>query len=198
MRQERQRRSKRKRQKEGRLAKHRRLAGEIRENPRVVGPLVRAVLLDVWRARGGGFYGLGYIVAFTYFEIMLLTGELVGSESVGEFALTQVLEYFLRFGLMSFVNVFRALLWPFYILEQYAGTGLVVLIVGYFGFEYLLRPRLDNLFPELAGQKAGSGRDSGNEKGDGSSDGTGGESESKVYKKKDHSDTDDKISDELL
>ena len=45
-----------------------------------------------------------------------------------------------RFSLMAFVNVFLALLWPFFVLEQFGGMGIILLALGYLAFEYGLRP----------------------------------------------------------
>ena len=138
-----------KKPKEGRISRHLRVAGEVRENPRRMLPLLRGALLDVWRSRGGGFYGLGYIVAFIYFEIEMLVGDVVESASMSEFAFGQILEFLFRFGFMSFVNAFRALLWPVYVLQLYEGVGIIVLIGGYAAFEYALKPGVERLFPEL-------------------------------------------------
>jgi len=112
-------------------------------------PLLRGALLDVWRSRGGGFYGLGYIVAFIYFEIDMLVGDVVESANMSEFAFGQLLEFLFRFGFMSFINAFRALLWPFYVLQLYEGVGIIVLIGCYLAFEYALKPGIERMFPEL-------------------------------------------------
>ena len=112
-------------------------------------PLLRGTLLDVWRSRGGGLYGLGYIIAFLYFEVQLLFGDISESAGVAEFALGQFLEYLIRFGFLSFISVFKALLWPFYFLELYGGVGIILLLAGYLGFEHLLKPGVEKMFPEL-------------------------------------------------
>ena len=48
-----------------------------------------------------------------------------------------------RFSLMAFVNVFLALLWPFFVLEQFGGMGIILLALGYLAFEYGLRPLVE-------------------------------------------------------
>ena len=136
-------------QKEGRIARHVRVAREVREEPRRAGTLVREGLLNVWRARGGGFYGLGYLIAFLILEIRMLTGEVGDSAGVVEFVTSQLFEYLLRFAVMSFVNVALAMIWPVYLLQLLGVWGFVVLGGGYLLFEKVLRPHVENWLPEL-------------------------------------------------
>jgi hypothetical protein len=135
--------------KEGRFAGHLRTAREIRAQPSRILSLLRGALLDVWRSRGGGLYGLGYIVAFIYFEADMLFGDISESAGIAEFALGQFFEYLIRFGFLSFIIAFKALLWPFYFLELYGGVGIILLVAGYLGFEHLLKPSVEKVFPEL-------------------------------------------------
>ena len=114
-----------------------------------LGGLLRSTLLDIWQSRGGGLYGLGYLVAFGYFQVNLFLEDLMESASVSEFALGQLLEYLIRFGFLSFINAFQALLWPVYILQYFEGVGILLLAVAYFGFEYALKPFIERQFPEL-------------------------------------------------
>lgn len=136
-------------EKEGRVARHVRVAREVREEPRRAGALVREGLLNVWRARGGGFYGLGYLIAFLILEIGVLAGEAGESAGVVEFVTGQFFEYLLRFAVMSFVNVGLALIWPVYILKLLGVWGFVVLGGGYLLFERVLRPYVETWLPEL-------------------------------------------------
>ena len=112
--------------------------------------MARGGLLRMWASRGGGFYGLGYVLVFVYFEIDLLLEDLVESETAAGFALGQLLERLLRFGLLSFLNAFQALLWPFYVLQYLGGAGIVLLVGAYFAFERVLKPIAGGWFPELA------------------------------------------------
>jgi hypothetical protein len=135
--------------KEGRIARHVRVAREVREEPRRVGTLVRQGLLNVWRARGGGFYGLGYLIAFLALEIGVLAGEAGESVGVVEFVTGQIFEYLLRFAVMSFVNVALAMIWPVYVVQLLGVWGYVVLGGGYLLFEKVLRPYVETWLPEL-------------------------------------------------
>ncbi len=135
--------------KEGRLARHIRVGRRIYQEPRAIVPLLRGWLLGLWQARGGGFYGLGYVLTFIGMEIRTFTGEIGGSDSVSEFVLQQTFEFVSRICIDSFVNVFLALLWPAFLLEWLGGWGILVLLVGYFGFEHGIRPLAESWLPEL-------------------------------------------------
>jgi len=139
---------------ESRLARHRRIAGEIYHSPRSAGGHLKALLLSVWIRRGAGFYGLGWIVTFIVLEVQLFIDEWSGSDGFFEFVGGQLLEYVLRVGLLSFLNTLLALLWPLYVLEWFYGYGIVALVAGYFAFEKGLRPGLEHLLPELAQARA--------------------------------------------
>lgn len=119
------------------------------KDPRSFGALVRQGLLGLWRARGGGLYGLGYVVTFLVLEIQVVIGEFEGSEGLLAFLGDQLLEYVLRLGVMSFVNALLAFLWPLLVLERLGVWGLLLLPAAYFTFERWLRPRIEARFPEL-------------------------------------------------
>jgi hypothetical protein len=110
---------------------------------------LRASLLRIWRARGGGFYGLGYLVTFIVMEVRLVGGEVMASESVVDFVASQAGERVLRLGIDSFVNSILAFAWPAFVLDRFQLWGLVALAVGYLAFEKVLKPRLEATFPEL-------------------------------------------------
>lgn len=138
---------------EGRLARHLRVAKQLREQPKSIGPLLRESMVSVWRSRGGGFYGLGYIIAFIYFEAQMLAGDVLESDSVADFAVAQVFEFVIRIGFLSFINAFMALLWPIHVFRFGGWVAVVVLIGSYYTFEMLLRPRIEAYFPELAAMR---------------------------------------------
>jgi len=165
--------------KEGRLSRHARIAGELKDDPRQIVALLRGAVLDLWCSRGGGFFGLGYLVAFAYFEISMLIEEVTETADLSGFMVGQLFELLLRFGIMSFVNALQALIWPVYVLQLYEGTGIILLIGAYFAFEKSLKPGLESLFPELRehrervqAKKAGrrSARKSGSKPDDGRDD----------------------------
>ncbi len=139
----------------GRLARHWRTAREIGEDPASIPQRLRELLLKIWCSRGGGFYGLGYLIAFVYFEIDMLLGDVGESEGAGDFMLGQLGEYLFRLGFLSFINVFRALLWPLMVAGWWDGLGLALLLAGYLAFEWLLKPVVDRQFPELGEHREG-------------------------------------------
>ena len=145
---------------EGRFARHLRLVRVVIREPGRLIPIARGAVVDAWRTRGGGFYGLGYLVAFVWLQVNVLVGDVMESESVGAFAAGAALEYLLRFSLMAFLNVFLALLWPLFVLQQFGGPGIIVLGLGYVAFEYALRPLVEQYFPELKPESTREMRDS--------------------------------------
>lgn len=139
-----------KRRRERRLARHLRHARTVWQQPRAAGPLVRQALLGVWRSRGGGFYGLGYLVTFVVLEAGLIATEFAASSGVLDFVSSQLVEYLLRLGLMSFVNVLLAFLWPLLLLKHLGPWGLAVLAGGYLVYLRWIRSLVESAFPELA------------------------------------------------
>ncbi len=140
---------KRKVKKEGRIERYKRQARQIHDNPKSIGLIMRDALLGLWRARGGGFYGLGYVIAFIALEIRLIVGEVTESEGVVDFVSSQAVELIFRFGIQSFLNGFLAFLWPVYFMNLLGIWGIALLVGGYYAFEKLLRPAVERRLPEL-------------------------------------------------
>ena len=143
---------------ESRLARHHRIAREVYAEPRAAGGHVRDAFVSVWIRHGAGFYGLGWIVAFIVLEVSFFTQEVGASEGVLDFFGGQFIEYLFRLGLMSIVNTVLAAIWPVYLLQWAAGYGFLILAAGYFAFEKLLRPIVEQRFPELAVARAAAER----------------------------------------
>lgn len=139
---------------ESRLARHHRIARELYAEPRAAGGYVRDAFISVWIRHGAGFYGLGWVVAFIVLEVNFFTEEIGASEGVLDFFGGQFFEYLFRLGFMSIINTLLAAIWPVYLLQWSTGYGFAVLVVGYFAFEKLLRPVVEQRFPELAAARA--------------------------------------------
>jgi hypothetical protein len=135
--------------KEGRLRRGLRVARELRDDPRRAGPLLRSAALDIWRSRGGGFYGLGYLVTFVILEVRMIIGDAMEASGAAEFAMGQALELVFRLSFLSFLNIFQALLWPAFVLQLYGGPGIILLVGSYLAFEHACKPGIERLFPEL-------------------------------------------------
>ena len=134
---------------ESRLQRHGRIAREIYAEPRRIHRHVRQALAAVWARHGAGFYGLGWVITFIVLEVNLVSGEFGESEGLSDFLSSQLLEYLLRIGFMSFINGLLAAIWPVYVLQWFSYWGIAVLIAGYLTFEKVLRPIVESRFPEL-------------------------------------------------
>ena len=94
--------------KESRFVRDARLALHLGRQPSAIVPLLRGWLAKLWASRGGGFYGLGYVITFIVLEIRSLSSGLTTVEGL----LGQVVQYVLRFSVDSVRNVISALIWP--------------------------------------------------------------------------------------
>jgi hypothetical protein len=136
--------------KEGRIARDVRMVWALGREPAAILPLLRRWLVKIWASRGGGFYGLGYVLTFVALEIKSLSGDLISvSGLVG-----QVVQYALKFSVESLLNSVSALLWPIHLFRWSGGFGVVVLAIGYVGFEGAIRPLVEARLPELKEARA--------------------------------------------
>src|SRR5262245_28204278 len=87
--------------KESRFARDARLAWHLGRQPGAILPLLRRWLVKLWASRGGGFYGLVYVVTFVALEIRSLSGGLTTVSGL----LAQAVQYVLRFSVDSVRNV---------------------------------------------------------------------------------------------
>ena len=136
-------------EKEGRIARHSRLAREALEQPSSVVHWSRNWLVRLWITKGGGFYGLGYVITFVSLEIRSLSGDLTGSDSVSGFVTSQGIQLIIRFSIESFLNAISALIWPVHLLQWLSGLGLVVLVAAYVGYRYTVFPLIETWVPEI-------------------------------------------------
>ena len=130
------------------------LVHEPRRFPGQLLALVRRSVRTIWDARGGGFYACGFVVTFIWLEFRLLLDDIVSAESVGDFFGEQLFEMFFRFLSESFINSFRALIWPVYFIEDGRPGGLILLLALYLAFRYLFKAPLERwLFDDPAADK---------------------------------------------
>ena len=120
----------------------------VRE-PRQAPGLLRYALIGLWGSRGGGFYGLGFVVTFVVLEVQTVMQQFATSASFVSFITEQLLEFAFRLAWTSLLNTFLALLWPVFVLDKLGGWGIIALGVGFLGYERLLRPLVAQLLPEL-------------------------------------------------
>ena len=109
----------------------------------------RKSLVRLWRTRGGGLYGLGYVVTFVINEVPRIIDSAQAMINGSESVLGAMFEWLLRLGADTFASMVIAFLWPAYFLSLMGGWGLVALVVAYFVFEKLLRPLVESALPDL-------------------------------------------------
>ncbi len=118
--------------------------------PRTAPSLAREALIKLWRVRGGGFYGLGYVITFVVLEIRMLIGNVVDSTDVVTLVVQEALEILFRFAVQSFINGFIAFGWPIFVVQYLHGWGLLAIGVGWFAFDRWAKPWINARLPDLA------------------------------------------------
>lgn len=139
---------------EGRFVRHFGIVRRLAREPRYAFPLLRNWLVALWATKGGGFYGLGYVVTLVALEIFSLEQDVTrGASSVSgaeSFIAAQAIQYVAGFGVDSILNGIRAVLWPFYLFKWLGLPGVVAFVAGGAVFERVVRPSVEAWFPELA------------------------------------------------
>jgi hypothetical protein len=135
--------------KQSRLRRDMQLLGQMRREPRTILSVLRGWFVGLWRARGAGFYGLGYAVTFVIQEARSLTGDFGESEGIADFLTTQVIGYIVRVSFESVLNALLAFLWPIDVILRFGAWGIAILGAAFLAFEIVLRPVIESWFPEL-------------------------------------------------
>jgi NhaP-type Na+/H+ or K+/H+ antiporter len=133
------------RAKEWRIARDVRMALQLGREPAKIVPTLRRWLVRLWASKGGGYYGLGYVVTFVVLEVKSLAGDMTSVAGIE----SQAVQYILRFSIDSFLNILFALLWPIRVLEWLGGWGLLVLAAGYAAFDFAIRPVVEAWLPDV-------------------------------------------------
>ncbi len=126
----------------------------------------RRWFVKVWKARGGGFYALGFAATFIYLEVTTVAGEFVESASLMAFFTEQLIEFVFRFAIDTIRNMVMSFIWPVYWIEWQPPFGAIALGVGYVVFaKYIKQPITDWMFPdgEPVDEKQSGNDDSSNE-----------------------------------
>ena len=125
----------------------------VRE-PRSIGPMMRGGALQLWQSRGGGLYGLGYVVTFVALEVLEIPElfrdlyALFGGGTVG-LALSALLTLIVDFFVDTLKNMIFAFIWPGLLISYLDGWGVLLVALGFASFDPLLRPLIERAFPEL-------------------------------------------------
>jgi len=117
--------------------------------PRSVGTMLHDGLLKMWRTRGGGFYGLGYLVCFIVLEVHAFVGNFEGGNDVVTMVVQEVVQFVFRFTAQSFLNSLLAFLWPAFVLDYLKGWGVALIGVGWIMFDRWAKPQIDAWLPGL-------------------------------------------------
>ncbi|MGH8221784.1 MAG: hypothetical protein ACREQZ_02310 [Woeseiaceae bacterium] len=120
------------------------LVSNPRQFPAALLGVLRRSFRTMWKARGGGLYACGFVVAFVWLEINTIIGEFTESDSVGGFLGAQLLEILMRFTVDSIRNTVYALLWPLRIIQISPPWGFILLGVMYLVFPRTLKKPLEN------------------------------------------------------
>lgn len=125
-------------------------AREAQRQPSVILQWLRASAIKTWRVRGGGFYGLGFVIIFIALQIGSLFEDVSEADGAVDFLATQVVEAVSRFFNDSMANFVKALLWPLLFINLTGAWGIPVLVGAFLSFDRWAKPYLNEQFPELA------------------------------------------------
>ncbi len=111
------------------------------DEPSSVPRQLRDSLLRLWRVRGGGFYGLGYVIAFVVLEVRAFVDNwAVPGADVVTVLVQEVLAFVFRFAAQSLLNGFIAFAWPIFVVKALGAIGLVLLGALAWVFDRYARP----------------------------------------------------------
>jgi len=139
---------------QGRMAGHARMVRDVWEQPSRIGGFMRNAFVSLWLTKGGGFYGLGYVLVFVALEFRSLTGDIGGSNSVAGFMASQAVQYIVRLSFESFLNALLALVWPWHVFQWLGIFGLILLGAAWFAYVSVARPIVETWFPEIGEARA--------------------------------------------
>jgi hypothetical protein len=118
-------------------------------DPHSIVPMLKHGLLAIWRVRGGGFYGLGYVACFVVLEIRMFIGNFDGNSDVVSLVVFEVLEFVFRFTVQSFLNGLLAFIWPAFVLQLLGGWGILAIGAAWLVFDRWGKRRIEAWLPEL-------------------------------------------------
>ncbi len=100
--------------------------------------------------RGGGFYGLGYVVTFAVLEVQAFFDNFEGDGDLTTMIVQEVLGFLFRFASQSFLNGFLAFGWPVFVINRLGPWSIVLLAGAWFAFDRWGKPWVNARVPGLA------------------------------------------------
>lgn len=122
---------------------------EVQQQPSVVLTWIKQSLVNTWLLRGGGFYGLGYLVTFILLQAQSLAIDIQEAEDALGFVSSQIFQAMFKFFTDVIGNLIQAFIWPLLLLNLTGTWGLLLLLVGYLGFDRWAKPYINQRIPEL-------------------------------------------------
>ncbi len=119
------------------------LKNEPKSFPAACLKLLNRWVRSVWNARGGGLYACGFVVTFVWLEASMFFAEIVGGESIASFFEEQLLEFLIRFSMLSIQNTISAFMWPVYIINYSPAWGGISLAAMFVPFDKFIKNHLD-------------------------------------------------------
>lgn len=119
------------------------LVREPKAFPRQTATTFRPWFRKVWKARGGGLYACGFIVAFIYLEATTIIEEILASTGLASFFTEQIFEFIFRFFGESLKNMVLAFMWPVPIVQYSPPWGIAILVAIYLVFANFIKKPLE-------------------------------------------------------
>lgn len=122
-------------------------AAAASDNPRLLWVWLRSALLRMWRLRGGGFYGLGFVLTFVGLQLASLLEDAAEAQGPVDFLTSQMAEALIRLLGDTLSNLIQAFLWPFLFVGWTGPYGLLLLLGSFLAFDRWGKPWINAQFP---------------------------------------------------
>jgi uncharacterized protein (DUF924 family) len=86
-------------------------------------------LHKLFRNKGSGFYGVGYIVTLLYLEVTAFFEEAAEFSFSWDNLIGQLVSHFISFSIETIVNLIKASIWPFIVYSNFTQAQAVILLV---------------------------------------------------------------------
>lgn len=112
----------------------------------------RSWFRKIWKVRGGGLYAVGFALAFIYFEVGSLGGDILG---IGSLFNGHAIDFLVQLVVESFTNTIKAFMWPVYVVRLAPPWGAIGLGLAFVGFTRFLKAPIERwMFGDSPEEKA--------------------------------------------